>query len=142
MTKIKKIEKENLVTLYNIEKEIFKNNCFSYIQIEEMFLMKNYSIYVISIKKELVGYLIIFDNSESLEIIKIGILNKERKKGLGKKLINEAKKIKKNILLEVRKSNFVAIKFYKENLFKEIGIRKNYYEKEREDALVMVFFNK
>lgn len=142
MTKIKKIEKENLVTLYNIEKEIFKNNCFSYIQIEEMFLMKNYSIYVISIKKELVGYLIIFDNSESLEIIKIGILNKERKKGLGKKLINEAKKIKKNILLEVRKSNVVAIKFYKENLFKEIGIRKNYYEKEREDALVMVFFNK
>lgn len=142
MTKIKKIKKENLKTLYTMEREIFKNNCFSYIQLEEMFLMKNYNIYVISVNQGLVGYLIIFDNSESLEIIKIGVLNKERKKGLGKTLINEAKKIKKNILLEVRKSNLVAIKFYKENSFIEVGIRKNYYEKEREDALVMMFFNK
>lgn len=43
----------------------------------------------------------------------------------------------RTIFLEVRKSNQVAQRFYEKNLFKEISVRKNYYNKPVEDALIM-----
>ena len=43
----------------------------------------------------------------------------------------------KNIFLEVRESNQTAINFYKKNKFKEISIRKNYYSKPTENAIIM-----
>lgn len=41
-----------------------------------------------------------------------------------------------NITLEVRASNINAINFYKKNGFKEIAIRKRYYESE--DGILMI----
>jgi [ribosomal protein S18]-alanine N-acetyltransferase len=43
-----------------------------------------------------------------------------------------------NVWLEVRTGNAVAIRLYRAHGFREVGIRKGYYQKEREDALVMV----
>lgn len=39
--------------------------------------------------------------------------------------------------LEVRPSNHAAISLYKKLGFKECGFRKNYYEDNNEDALIM-----
>ena len=43
-----------------------------------------------------------------------------------------------NVWLEVRAGNAVAIRLYRTHGFRVAGIRKGYYQKEREDALVMV----
>jgi [ribosomal protein S18]-alanine N-acetyltransferase len=43
-----------------------------------------------------------------------------------------------NVWLEVRTGNDVAIHLYRAHGFRTVGIRKGYYQKEREDALVMV----
>ena len=43
----------------------------------------------------------------------------------------------KDIFLEVRESNQVAINFYKKNNFKQISIRKGYYSDPTEDAIIM-----
>ena len=43
-----------------------------------------------------------------------------------------------NVWLEVRTGNAVAIRLYRTHGFRAAGIRKGYYQKEREDALVMV----
>ena len=43
-----------------------------------------------------------------------------------------------NVWLEVRTGNAVAIHLYRAHGFRTAGIRKGYYQKEREDALVMV----
>jgi ribosomal-protein-alanine N-acetyltransferase len=43
-----------------------------------------------------------------------------------------------NVWLEVRTGNAVAIRLYQAHGFRAAGIRKGYYQKEREDALVMV----
>jgi len=67
---------------------------------------------------------------------------KFRRKGLGSKLmkyiinISSAMKIK-NIFLEVRASNYSALKFYEKFGFKKIGSRKKYYSNSG-DAVVMV----
>lgn len=43
-----------------------------------------------------------------------------------------------NVWLEVRTGNAGAIHLYRTHGFRAVGIRKGYYQKEREDALVMV----
>ena len=60
---------------------------------------------IISVKDEngiMAGYVIIFNNSDSLEIMKIGV-NPEYRQKLGTILINEMKKSRMEIFLE----NFV-----------------------------------
>ena len=42
------------------------------------------------------------------------------------------------MLLEVRKSNIIAREFYGRNGFAEDGERRGYYERPREDAVIMV----
>lgn len=62
-----------------------------------------------------------------------------RNRGIATKLLkymeNEYKDIK-NITLEVRESNEVAINFYLKNGFKEVTKRKNYYKDE--DGILMI----
>lgn len=41
------------------------------------------------------------------------------------------------LTLEVRTSNKIAINIYKKFMFKTIGIRKNYYQSNNEDALIL-----
>ena len=46
------------------------------------------------------------------------------------------------LTLEVRKSNAPAIALYAKHGFQEVGCRKHYYEKPKEDALLMTLFLK
>ena len=68
-----------------------------------------------------------------------------RRRGLGKEVLNQAIHVSKEMgsrkmLLEVRPSNFAAINLYRNEGFKKLSIRKDYYKTHegREDALVMV----
>lgn len=44
------------------------------------------------------------------------------------------------VTLEVRESNTAAQKLYAKHAFTEVGRRKNYYERPREDAILMTTF--
>ena len=59
-------------------------------------------------------------------MFEINLIHRNCGKGdfLLKKLIQ---KVNKNITLEVRKDNIYAIKLYEKNGFKQVAIRKNYY---------------
>ena len=46
------------------------------------------------------------------------------------------------LTLEVRESNFSARRLYARCGYKDVGLRKNYYEKPRENALIMTNFLK
>jgi len=57
-----------------------------------------------------------------------------------KDLFSECRKVNiVNIFLEVRRSNFLAIRLYKKIGFNEIGVRNNYYQNKdgKEDAILM-----
>ena len=45
----------------------------------------------------------------------------------------------RKIFLEVRSQNEPAIRLYQKAGFYQIGVRKNYYQKPQDDALVMMF---
>lgn len=127
--------------IYRLEKKIFGNSAYTLSQIEDINTMPD-MYKIISVQNEegqTAGYAIIFNNSDSLEIMKIGVNPLFREKGFGSILINEIKKSRMEIFLEVRENNTTAIEFYKKNGFKEAGKRKNYYRDTGEAAIIMVF---
>lgn len=80
--------------------------------------------------------------TSSVEILNIGVLPEERKKGIGNALLRKALELgreKKAVecWLEVRFSNLGAQKFYQKNNFQIVGRRKNYYQNPVEDAILM-----
>lgn len=91
------------------------------------------SKYVVAKNDEkIVGFAGVIILPDDVEITNIVTKKQERKKGIGKllldKLIEIAKQTEKdNISLEVNEKNIVAINLYKNAGFQEVGIRKKYY---------------
>ena len=121
--------------IFNLEKEIFKNSAFSKSYLNTLIKGDNSFIYIYLIDSKVCGYLIVLDSIDVYEILAIATIEEYRNKGIAQELL--AKIRIKNIFLEVRESNQTAINFYKKNKFKEISIRKNYYSKPNENAIIM-----
>lgn len=121
--------------IFNLEKEIFKNSAFSKSYLNTLIKGDNSFIYIYLIDDKVCGYLIILDSIDVYEILAIATVEEYRNKGIAQELLDKIKT--KDIFLEVRESNQVAINFYKKNRFKEISIRKNYYSEPTENAVIM-----
>ena len=121
--------------IFNLEKEIFKSSAFNKNYLDTLIKGNNSFIYVYLIENKVCGYLIILDSIDVYEILAIAAVEEYRNKGIAQELLDKIKT--KDIFLEVRESNKVAINFYKKNNFKEISIRKNYYSEPTENAIIM-----
>ena len=135
---IKKLTSNNIdyiEQIFNLEKEIFKSSAFNKNYLDTLIKGNNSFIYVYLIENKVCGYLIILDSIDVYEILAIAAVEEYRNKGIAQELLDKIKT--KDIFLEVRESNKVAINFYKKNNFKEISIRKNYYSEPTENAIIM-----
>ena len=121
--------------IFNLEKEIFKNSAFSKSYLNTLIKGDNSFIYIYLIDSKVCGYLMVLDSIDVYEILAIATIEEYRNKGIAQGLLDKIRI--KNIFLEVRESNKVAINFYKKNNFKEISIRKNYYSEPTENAIIM-----
>ena len=121
--------------IFNLEKEIFKSSAFNKSYLDTLIKGDNSFIYVYLIDDKVSGYLMILDSIDVYEILAIATIEEYRNKGIAQELLDKIKI--KDIFLEVRESNQIAINFYKKNKFKEISIRKNYYSKPNENAIIM-----
>lgn len=127
------ISKSDIDEIYNISKEQFGENSWTYEQIMDSYYSKSTQIYVAIENLTIVSFMIVQDNIDDLNILLIATKETYKRKGYAKKLINFLGN--KTIWLEVRESNFDAINFYLANEFKLIGKRLNYY-KNKENALI------
>lgn len=106
-------------------------------------LEKEYSLFLVAEEEEKVcGYIGLYLTYEDAEITGIAVLSEKRRGGRGKGLLQQAisyaeKKGARRILLEVRSSNVSAQAFYKKMGFEEMGIRPNFYDFPKEDAILM-----
>lgn len=135
---IKKLTSNNInymEQIFNLEKDIFKNSAFSRTYLDTLIKGDNSFIYIYLIDDKVFGYLMILDSIDVYEILAIATVEEYRNKGIAQELLDKIKT--KDIFLEVRESNQTAINFYKKNKFKEISIRKNYYSKPTENAIIM-----
>ncbi len=92
--------------------------------------------------EEVVGYCIAYQILDEAEIARIAVKDTFRKQGVGRSLLDAVlaesrAKGGRRVLLDVRESNLTARTFYRNYGFCEDGIRKNYYEMPKEDAVLM-----
>ena len=93
---------------------------------------------------KVVGYIGMYISCGEGEITNVAVSSEYRKQHIGADLVTAMQNVAadKNlemIVLEVRASNEPAISLYKGKGFESFGIRKNFYEKPREDALIMIY---
>ena len=94
---------------------------------------------------QLQGFLLLRVIQDEAEILSIGVKQRVRRNGIGKYLMEQAKRFStihqlRSILLEVAETNRNAVGFYKKQGFLKIGIRNNYYVfsgKNKKNALIM-----
>ena len=100
------------------------------------------TVYKLTEDGNLVGYVCIHVFDADGEILSLAVSPEKRRLGYGGKLLGFALGIMKNagvatVFLEVRKSNIPAASLYLASGFSPVGVRKNYYRRPTEDAIVM-----
>lgn len=96
---------------------------------------------------KVIGYIGIIEICGEADVTNVAVLPEYRRCGIAEKLMKEAENgaVERNcesITLEVRVSNKAAISLYNKSGYKQAGIRKGFYEKPKEDALLMTkYFN-
>ncbi|MGO5292439.1 tRNA (adenosine(37)-N6)-threonylcarbamoyltransferase complex dimerization subunit type 1 TsaB [Porcincola sp. LCP21S3_C12] len=91
---------------------------------------------------EIAGYVILLNAAGEGNIMNIAVSDALRRQGIAGKLLTEVMHRGReegicDYTLEVRKSNKAAVTLYEGLGFRTEGVRKDYYEQPREDALIM-----
>ena len=91
---------------------------------------------------QMAGYVIVYFAADESEIARIAVDEKFRRQGVAGALLDEMERVLAGkgivrLMLDVRKSNAAALRFYLSRGFKEDGVRKNFYTNPIEDAILM-----
>lgn len=92
---------------------------------------------------ELLAYSIAWFVLDEVHLANIAVAPENRRAGAARLLLDDlfreaTLRGSRMAVLEVRVSNEPAIRLYRKYGFKEVAIRKNYYARQQEDALVMI----
>ena len=141
--RVVRMQKEDVDAVFHIEELVHPNHHWS----KDSFfneLANNLARYycVKSENGEVLAYLGAWHILEEAHITTVAVHPDCRKLQLGQvvliKMIEDCyKEMIKYITLEVRESNIPAISLYEKFLFESIGMRKNYYQDNGENAIIM-----
>ncbi len=140
----RKMEQADVATVAQIEKDCFSIP-WSIDSITEELENTFSRFYVLEADCKTVGYIGSHNVLGEVYITNVAVFKNARGTGYGKALVNhllsEMKKENADfVTLEVRKSNEIAISLYKKTGFSEVGVRKDFYECPREDAILMTYY--
>lgn len=127
-------------SIVRIEQDAFKKNAWTLSQIkEELIISSSKKSYVLLKGKSIIGYLMCRQVMNEHEIINFAIQPLDQGAGNGQIMLEkyfETIQDDSSVFLDVKRTNYPAIKLYLECGFEEIDIRQNYYQ-DGEDAIVM-----
>ena len=139
---VRPMVEQDLVSIINIEK-----NAYDFPWSKTIFsdcLRAGYSSWVIEDNKILIAYGVMLITSDESHILNLCVHADYQSIGVGKQLLGHFISLARRqnihrIFLEVRPTNFKAIKLYLSMGFNEVGKRRNYYPTKigREDALIL-----
>ncbi len=99
--------------------------------------------YVLLEEGRVTGYIVSWFLQDEVHLLNIAVMSSLRRGGLGRKmmmhLIDTASREHKELIsLEVRESNEGAIAMYRSMGFVPVGIKREYYQEDKENALLMM----
>jgi len=139
---IRRMEPEDVETVLSIESRVFTtpwqaNTFLSLIgrSGSELWVMEHPVVGILA-------YAVLWCILDQAELANIAVRSEYRGQGYASRLLERVLQIARDrevetIYLEVRASNTRALELYERFGFSQVGVRKNYYDKPKEDALVM-----
>ena len=139
-TLIFRAEEKDIPAIEELEKECFSTP-WSQTAIKDA-MEGNTAFFIAKKGEKTIGYIGISTVLDEGYITNVAVNEMMRKKGIGTALLNRVFSYSKDnnlsfVSLEVRESNREAISLYTALGFKEEGKRKNFYDKPKEDALIL-----
>lgn len=138
---IRKMQPDDLEQVCEIEKDNFSLPWSEKSFLESM--ERNDTVFLVAlVGEEVAGYIGCYCIAGTGEITNVAVKSSRRRKGIGAKLLEKlyeegAALDTQEFFLEVRESNEAAIGLYSRQGFIKEGIRKNFYEKPVENAVIM-----
>ncbi|MBN2412908.1 ribosomal protein S18-alanine N-acetyltransferase [candidate division KSB1 bacterium] len=138
------MQSEDIDHIYELEKAIFPSP-WSRSSFEAELLHDYSKCLVVCNENTRIAYTVFWIIEDELHIANLAVRESYRGLGIASWIMDIIFTIAhdyniKIMHLEVRKSNFKAINLYQKYGFEIAGIRKNYYESENEDAILMSFY--
>lgn len=138
---VRKANRDDTARIAEIERAVF-SDAWSKTGIEETLDQQTSRIYVGEEENEIVGYVIAYTVLDEGEVARIAVSSDFRRRGVAEMLLDKVISDGKESgvcmwYLEVRESNVAAQKLYKKKGFEETGLRKDFYEKPKENAVLM-----
>lgn len=138
---IRDITEKDVEQIYEIELEAFSSPWSRESILMEVISSKSRYL-VVDVEGEILGYAGLWKIFDEGHVTNIAVKKGYRHKGLGRAMMEQLISDTKcegvgSFTLEVRASNVGALKLYRSLEFEEAGRRKNFYEKPREDAIIM-----
>jgi ribosomal-protein-alanine N-acetyltransferase len=139
---LRPMQLDDLDQVIEIERESF-GEPWSRKNFEYEMLQLAASELVVAVAGEVVlGYTVTWFLGEDVHLANVAVRADTRECGVGRALVEgviaRARRAgARRVLLEVRESNHEARNLYDSLGFHQVGIRRNYYKKEREDAILM-----
>lgn len=139
--KIEKMQPEDIKEVAQIENRIFtlpwsEQGFLSSLQSED-------TLYLV-VRKEgrVAGYCGLLQSFDEADITNVAVAEEARGAGIGFAMLSELMRLGKErgiarYTLEVRASNAAALHLYEKLGFQSVGIRKNFYDRPKEDAVIM-----
>lgn len=141
MLNVREINENDIEKIAKMEKEVF-SDAWTVKGIKDTVSQSQAFVLVAEKDQNVVGYCIVYYVLDEGEIARIAVDSSSRRQGVGRKLLDHLclvclEKGVFRILLDVRESNLAARTFYLNYGFAEDGIRKNFYERPKEHAVLM-----
>lgn len=141
MVVIRKMSESDISQVAELERA-----CFSVPWSEQAFeeaLSRTYAFYFVAKQDDVVvGYCGAYGMVDEGDINQVAVRKDFRRQGIAGLLVSHlikelAQKGFRSVTLEVRMSNEAAIGLYESLGFKKEGVRKDFYDKPKEDAIIM-----
>ncbi len=135
---IERMNEDHVAQVATLEKQIF-SDAWSENSVRSE-LTNELSLWLVALDGDTVaGYIGSQTVLGEADMLNLAVKPEYRRQGLGRQLVNELiRQLDAHCLtLEVRVSNEPAKNLYESMGFRQVGLRKNYYEKPREDALIL-----
>ena len=123
----------DLDQVLKIDNSLFELDKYSMQTFKESIENNTQKLLVASVDGKVVGYILFSYIMDEAELLKIGVSTQFQRMGVGKILHESMLKFLKeqsvkNIFLEVRIDNNIAIKFYEKNGYEKVTVREKYYQ--------------